>query len=67
MLDKGSPFTLSAAQLTLTIAYFRHGVCLSYSGIFLEYFRAMLTREFDTGIPHVFGGIQIGTAITTNK
>jgi lipid A 3-O-deacylase len=65
LLDKRSPYTLSAAQLTRTIASLRYGVRLSYGGIFLEYFKAVLTREFETGKPHAYGGIQIGTAIPT--
>ncbi len=67
MLDKRSPYTLSATELTRTVARLRYGIRLSYGGIYLEYFKALLTREFETGKPHASGGLQIGTAIATNK
>jgi hypothetical protein len=67
MLNKRSPYTLSATEITRAVARLRYGVRLSYSGIYLEYFKALQTREFETGKPHAYGGLQIGTAIPTSK
>lgn len=67
MLDNRSPYTLSASEFTSAVAKLKYGVRLSYGGIFLEYFKAMLTREFETGKPHAYGGLQVGTAIHTSK
>ena len=67
MLDNRSPYTLSASEFTRAVAKLRYGVRLSYGGIFLEYFKAMLTREFEPGKPHAYGGLQVSTAIHTRK
>lgn len=67
MLDKRSPYTHSTTELTRTLARLRYGVRLSYGCIFLEYFKALQTREFETGKSHAYGGLQIGTAIATNN
>jgi hypothetical protein len=67
MLDKRSPYTLSSTEITRTVACLRYGARLSYRGIYLEYFKALQTREFETGNPHAYGGLQIGTAIPTSK
>lgn len=67
MLDKKSPYTLSSSDITRSVAKIRYGIRLSYGGIFLEYFKVLLSREFETGKPHAYGGLQIGTAIATSK
>ncbi len=67
MLDKKSPYRLSSSDITRAVAKLRYGVRISYGGIFLEYFKVLLSREFETGKPHAYGGLQIGTALPTSK
>ncbi len=58
-----NPYVLSASEITRSIASFRYGIRVSYGRIFLEYFKAWQTREFEKGKPHSYGGIQIATAL----
>lgn len=66
LFEKRSPYTLSETDISRTVANLRYGLRISYRSIFLEYFRTTLSREFNTGHPHTYGGFQIATSIATN-
>ena len=59
LLNKTSPYTIPAAQVTRFTLQNRAGFVISWQRVYLEYFLTQLTREFSTGKPHAWGGVQI--------
>ena len=55
-----SVYTIADSQIERFTGQFNYGVILQLKKLHLEYFRAVLTREFKTGAPTKWGGIRIG-------
>ncbi|MBS1687483.1 MAG: lipid A deacylase LpxR family protein [Bacteroidetes bacterium] len=59
LFNHSSPYTIASSQLNRITFQNRFGFVLEYRRIYLEYFQSYLSREFETGTYHVWGGIQL--------
>ena len=59
MFNHSSPYIIDAKNINNGVLINRCGFVFSYKGIYLEYFKTFQTREFQTGKPHAWGGVQI--------
>jgi hypothetical protein len=55
-----SVYTVPSPDIERLTADSRTGIVIRYGGLYLEYFRTFLTREFITGYIHAWGGLEIG-------
>lgn len=62
LFNRTSPYVIPADQLARTTFQANYGAVLRYKKLYLEYYQSRLTREFETGRPHRWGGIKIGVA-----
>ncbi len=63
LTDRRSPYTIPDGSLSRIVFRNRLGFCLSYRRVFLEYFQAVVTPEFETSHSHGYGGIQVAFGI----
>ncbi len=62
MLNHASPYTLSADEITRITFRDNFGIILTTGKLYLEYYQSFLTKEFNSGRTHRWGGIKIGLA-----
>lgn len=62
LFNRDSPYIIPTDQLTRTTFQANIGAVLKYKKLYLEYYQSLLTREFETGMPHRWGGIRIGVS-----
>jgi lipid A 3-O-deacylase len=62
LFNRSSPYVIPADQLSRTTFQANYGAVLRYKKLYLEYYQSLLTREFETGKPHRWGGIKIGVS-----
>lgn len=60
LFNRNSPYTLPYSEVEKFTAQHNYGIVLQYRSLFLEYSKAMITREFATGHSHRWGGFKIG-------
>ncbi len=60
MFDTKSPYIISADQIKRFTAQGDYGIVMTIKKIYLEYCQSILTKEFNTGKYHRWGGIRIG-------
>ncbi len=61
LINRQSPYTISAQGVKRFTAQGNVGIVLQTRKLYLEYSRALITREFETGeVPAGWGGIKIG-------
>ncbi len=63
MFNHTSPYTIFAKDVKRVTYRNRLGIVGTYKRITMEYFQSFITREFETGKPHAWGGIQFACAI----
>ncbi len=62
LFNRSSPYTIQPGQLTRTTLQTNVGVVFTYKKLYLECTLARLSREFDSGLPHHWGGIRVGVS-----
>ncbi len=62
LFDKNSPYTIADDQISRVTFQNDFGVVIRIKKIYLEYSHAFLSKEFETGTTHSWGGIRIGCA-----
>ncbi|GAB4028715.1 lipid A deacylase LpxR family protein [Spirosoma gilvum] len=62
LFNRSSPYVIPADQLARATFQANYGAVFRYKKLYLEYYQSLLTREFETGMPHRWGGIKIGVA-----
>ncbi len=62
LFNRDSPYTIPANQVKRATFQANFGAVLKYRNLYLEYYQSLLTREFETGRPHRWGGIRIGVS-----
>lgn len=62
IINRSSPYTLTAGQINRFTFQNSYGVILSVRNLYVEYYRTYLSKEFDTGRTHKWGGLKIGFA-----
>jgi lipid A 3-O-deacylase len=55
-----SPYTLSSNEINRFVFQGNAGIVFKINTLQLEYFQSYLTKEFETGSSHAWGGIRIG-------
>jgi len=60
VFDHDSPYVLSGSDVTHIVFRNNWGVVMQIGNLYLEYFQTFLTKEFNNGIDHRYGGIQVG-------
>lgn len=60
VFNKTSPYTISTQDITRLVFQGNVGIVFRISALQLEYFQSYLTKEFNTGGKHLWGGIRIG-------
>lgn len=60
LFNHKSVYTISNSDMERFTAQNNYGIVLQYHGLYLEYSRTMLTREFSSGSSHKWGGFRIG-------
>ncbi len=63
LFNRSSPYTIPAGEVTRVTYRNRLGIVGTYKRLALEYFQSFITREFETGKPHAWGGIQVACGI----
>ena len=61
MFNKTSPYTLAEKDLTRLTLQGDFGITFNIGKLNLEYFQSFITKEFETGKLHRWGGVRIGT------
>lgn len=59
---RNSPYKLSASQISRVTFQDNFGVVVHCWRVYLEYYQSFLTKEFQTGRSHRWGGLKIGYA-----
>ncbi|MEO5572439.1 MAG: lipid A deacylase LpxR family protein [Bacteroidia bacterium] len=62
MFNNTSPYKLSSKEITRFTFEDETGITLQLKNIYLEYFQHYITKEFETGLYHRWGGIRMGIA-----
>ncbi|WP_159472732.1 lipid A deacylase LpxR family protein [Dyadobacter sp. 3J3] len=62
IINRSSPYTLTSGQINRFTFQNSYGVILSLRNLYVEYYRTYLSKEFETGRTHKWGGLKIGFA-----
>ena len=62
LFNRSSPYTIQPGQLTRTTFQTNVGVVFTYKKLYLEYYQSALSREFETGLSHHWGGMRVGVS-----
>ncbi len=60
VFNKKSPYIIEDNNIERFTGQFSYGIVLKLQSIYLEYFRAVLTKEFEAGDATKWGGIRVG-------
>jgi lipid A 3-O-deacylase len=60
MFNKSSPYTISSDNLSRLTYQVNFGLVLRFHAVNVEYFKSMISKEFETGMDHNWGGIRVG-------
>ena len=60
LFNKTNPYTLSSADINRLVFQGNAGLVFRIKAVQLEYFQSYLTKEFETGRSHVWGGVRVG-------
>jgi lipid A 3-O-deacylase len=60
MFNKSSPYTIPASEINRIVFQNNYGIVFKIKKMYLEYFQTYLTKEFETGGEHKWGGIRVG-------
>ncbi|MCF8450490.1 MAG: lipid A deacylase LpxR family protein [Taibaiella sp.] len=63
MFNRNSPYIVTDSKLNRFTFRNRFGIVVAYRKVYLEYFLAVVSKEFNTGKQHGYGGVQIGLGI----
>jgi hypothetical protein len=60
LLKKNSPYTIPASDISRVVFQNNVGIVIKVAKVDLEYFQSYLTKEFENGRSHYWGGLRIG-------
>lgn len=63
IFNRKSPYVIATADLNRVTLQNNFGLILQYKGLYLEYSRTEMSKEFKTGSEHKWGGIRIGVKL----
>ena len=62
LFNWSSPYTLVGGEISRFTFQHNYGVVMKVRKIYAEYYHSYLSREFETGRTHVWGGVKLGLA-----
>ncbi len=62
MFNKNNPYTIAANEIKRLTIQGDYGIVMVIKKIYLEYCQSILTKEFNTGKYHRWGGVRIGVS-----
>jgi hypothetical protein len=60
LFQTSSPYTISTDDIERFTGQLNYGIILKTRSLYFEYFRSMITREFESGSSAKWGGIRLG-------
>ena len=60
LFNNNSPYTISSGEIERITFQGNYGAVFQYRSLFLEYFKTIISKEFETGLYHRWGGIRVG-------
>ena len=60
LFNRSSVYTIPSVQLDRLVFQNRYGIVLSWRRLWVEYFKSFQTLEYDSGVEHKTGGLQLG-------
>ncbi len=60
LVHRASPYTISVSDISRWVLQGNVGLVVKINRVQVEYFQSYLTKEFETGGSHLWGGIRIG-------
>jgi len=63
VFNRTSVYTISPADIRRITLQGNYGLVMMLHSLYLEYFESVLTKEFDTGQSHFWGGVRVGVKL----
>jgi lipid A 3-O-deacylase len=63
VFNHSSPYVISAGDVSRFTAQVNYGVVATFNAMYLEYYKSAITKEWETGTSHRWGGIRIGVKL----
>ena len=63
LFNKSSPYTISAGEIERITFQANYGLVIEFHALYIEYFKTIISKEFETGLYHRWGGIRIGVKL----
>lgn len=63
LFNQESPYTISSAEIERITFQGNYGAVFYYRSVYLEYFKTIISKEFETGVYHRWGGIRVGVRL----
>ncbi|NOT75892.1 MAG: lipid A deacylase LpxR family protein [Cyclobacteriaceae bacterium] len=60
LFNSSSPYTISSGDVSHVTFQANYGGVLSFGSIHLDYFKTIISKEFESGMYHRWGGIRVG-------
>ena len=63
MFNRTSPFTITDVQMNRVVFENKAGIVLTYKSVYMEYYQAYVSKTFNTGLTHQWGGLAFGVRL----
>ncbi len=63
LFNHDSPYTFSSSEISHVTFQANYGVVATFNSIYLEYFKTFISKEFEIGLDHRWGGIRVGVKL----
>jgi hypothetical protein len=63
LFNTSSPYTIASSDMARLTFQSNAGIVMNIGKFYLEYFHTFLTKEFETGLQHSWGGVRIGVGM----
>lgn len=63
LFNASSPYTIPAGDVERFTFQINGGLVISAGSVYLEYFRTYISKEFETGLDHKWGGVRVGVRL----
>ena len=60
LFNHSSPYTIPGEMIEHITWQANYGAVLEFNSVYLEYFQTAISKEFETGLDHKWGGVRIG-------
>jgi lipid A 3-O-deacylase len=63
VFNQSSPYTIAANDISRITGQINYGVVVTFNSMYLEYYKAAITKEWESGMTHRWGGIRVGVKL----